>query len=182
MDGSTVLLSEAVAANFYLPLPPEKRQPDGIYALENEGRFSASMDFASRPTVVHSLSTAVAVQVGEGGTVLDISFDGANTSFALELTFRPGGVFEGVEPAGAAGAFQLASGTGRYTVGSDAIEFGPGNGADSDTPPVYNPGEGYRYLGGTNATDGLRVYITGRTRGTHRITLRGLSLPPADAP
>jgi hypothetical protein len=42
---------------------------------------------------------------------------------------------------------------------------------------VYNPGEAYRYLGGTNSTDGLKVYITGRTRGTHTITLRGLSLP-----
>jgi hypothetical protein len=176
--GSTgVSLSETVRANFYLPLPPEKRQPDGIYALAHEGRFSASMDFASRPTVVHSLSTAIAVEVDDASTVLDIAFDGADTSFALELTFRPGGVLEGVEPAGGPGTFQLVEGTGSYRLGSDVIEFGPGNGKDADTPPVYNPGEGYRYLAGTNATDGLKVYITGRTRGTHRITLCGLSLP-----
>jgi hypothetical protein len=177
MDGSTVRLSEAVAANFYLPLRPEKHQPDGIYALEHEGRFSASMDFSSRPTVVHRLTTAVSVQVGGEETVLEIGFDGADTSFALELTFRPGGVLEGVEPAGGRESFQLVEGTGRYRVGADVVEFGPGNGKDTDTPPVYNPGEGYRYLGGTNSTDGLKVYITGRTRGTHTITLRGLSLP-----
>lgn len=176
MDGSTVLLSEAVAASFYLPLPPEKHQPDGIYALEHEGRFSASMDFSSRPTVVHSLTTAVSVQVGGQETVLEIGFDGADTSFALELTFRPGGVLEGVEPAGGPESFQLVEGTGRYRVGADVVEFGPGNGQDADTPPVYNPGEGYRYLAGTNATDGLKVYITGRTLGTHSIALRGLSL------
>jgi hypothetical protein len=176
MDGSIVRLSEAVAANFYLPLPPENHQPDGIYALEHEGRFSASMAFSSRPTVVHSLTTAVSVQVGGEGTVLELGFDGADTSFALELTFPPGGVLEGVEPAGGPESFQLVEGTGRYRVGADVVEFGPGNGQDADTPPVYNPGEGYRYLAGTNATDGLKVYITGRTRGTHSFTLRGLSL------
>jgi hypothetical protein len=175
-SGSTVSLSETVKASFYLPLPPEKHRADGIYALEHEGRFSASMDFSSRPTVEHRLATDVSVQVAGTGTLLDITFDGADTSFALELTFRPGGVLDGVEPAGAPDAFQLVDGMGRYTVGADVIEFGPGNGADADTPPVYNPGEGYRYLAGTNATEGLTVYITGRTRGTHRITLRGLSL------
>jgi hypothetical protein len=177
-NGSSVSLSETVKASFYLPLPPEKHRADGLYALEHEGRFSASMDFSSRPAVEHRLATDALVEVSGTETFLDITFDGADTSFALELTFRPGGVLDGVEPAGAPEAFQLVEGMGRYTVGADVIEFGPGNGSDADTPPVYNPGEGYRYLAGTNATEGLKVYITGRTRGTHRITLRGLSLSP----
>ncbi|WP_306902755.1 hypothetical protein [Arthrobacter pascens] len=172
-----VSLSETVRANFYLPLPPEKRQPDGLYALEHEGRFSAGMDFGHRPKVEHRLATSIAVRVEDGGTVLDLVFDGADTSFALELTFRPGGVLEGVDTVAGAGTFQLVEGTGSYRVGSDVIEFGRGIAADPDNPPVYNPGEAYRYLGGTNSTDGLKVYITGRTRGTHSITLRGLSLP-----
>jgi hypothetical protein len=58
-------------------------------------------------------------------------------------------------------------------VGGDVIEFGPGSAADPDAPPVYNPGENYTYLRGTNATEGIKVYITGRTRGTRRLTLRG---------
>ena len=115
--------------------------------------------------------------------MLALDFDGADTSFALELTFRPGGELTGVAgpsvvPSGASNgeAFQLTSGTGSYRVGDDVIEFGPGIPADPDNPPSYNPGEAYRYLAGTNATDGVRVYITGRTRGTHRFTLRGRSL------
>ncbi|UZX04415.1 hypothetical protein F8G81_18725 [Arthrobacter sp. CDRTa11] len=177
-DGSSqVSLSETLAANFYLPLPPEKHCGDGIYSLTHEGRFSASMDFSSRPAVVHSLTTDVAVHVGENETVLEIGFDGADTSFALELTFRPGGVLEGAEPAGGADTFQLVEGTGSYRVGGHGIEFGPGNPTDPDNPPVYNPGEAYRYVNGTNATDGVKVYITGRTRGTHTFTLRGISLP-----
>lgn len=175
-NDDAVQLSEAVEANFYLPLPAGKHRTDGIYALEHEGRFSASMDFSSRPTVVHRLETRVEILPEEDRTVLDLAFDGADTAFALELTFRPGGGLTGVDPLQQSGTFQLVDGTGRYRVGSDVIEFGPGEAADPDTPPLYNPGENYRYLGGTNAAAGIKVYITGRTRGTHRITLRGLSL------
>lgn len=173
--GTGVSLSETVEASFYLPLPPEIRRQDGIYALEHEGRFSASMDFSSRPTVVHRLKTDVTVQAAGAETVAEIGFDGADTSFALELTFRPCGVLEGVEPLATPGTFELTDGTGRYSVRGDVIEFGPGTPPDADAPPVYNPGEAYRYLAGTNATDGLKVYITGRTRGTFRLTLRGFS-------
>lgn len=174
-NGTGVSLSETVEANFYLPLPPEKRRADGIYALEHEGRFSASMDFSCRPTVVHRLKTDVSVHVSGSEAAVEVHFDGADTSFALELTFRPGGVLEGVEPLAVPGTFQLTGRTGRYTVGGDAIEFGPGTPQDADSPAGYNPGEGYRYLGGTNATEGLKVYITGRTAGPHRLTLRGVS-------
>ncbi|HJW00648.1 MAG TPA: hypothetical protein VJ617_16270 [Arthrobacter sp.] len=184
----TVRLNEEQRANFYLPLPAEKHRADGIYPLVHEGRFSASMDFGNRPTVEHRLATAITVHTGRGAeddaVELELEFDGAETSFALELTFRTGGELTGavspaVVPSGAAGAeaFQLTSGTGSYRMGADVIEFGPGIAADPDNPPAYNPGEAYRYLAGTNATDGLKVYITGRTRGKHRFTLRGRSLP-----
>ncbi|MCQ6273159.1 hypothetical protein M8J71_22120 [Pseudarthrobacter sp. R1] len=174
-NGNTVALSETVAANFYLPLPAEKRRTDGIYALEHEGRFSAGMDFSSRPTVVHRLDTEIVVEVQGDRTRLTVGFHGADTSFALELTFRPGGVLEGVLPLGSPDAFQLVEGTGRYRVGSDVIEFGSGLPADPDTPPAYNPGENYRYLAGTNASEGIKVFITGRTKGRQVFTLRALS-------
>ncbi|MFJ6156982.1 hypothetical protein ACIQF8_04130 [Pseudarthrobacter sp. NPDC092184] len=175
-NGTAVTLSEELEANFYMPLPAGKRRADGIYALEHEGRFSAGMDFSSRPTVVHRLATDIAVQADGGQAVLDISFEGADTAFALELTFRPGGTLDGAIPLGGTGAFQLVEGMGRYRVGGDAIEFGPGLPASPDTPAAYNPGESYRYLGGTNASGGVKVYITGRTRGSHRFTFRGFTL------
>jgi len=62
--------------------------------------------------------------------------------------------------------------TGRYRVGTDVIEFGPGLAADPDSPAAYNPGESYRYLAGTNAAAGVKVFITGRTTGTRRFTFR----------
>ncbi|MHC6593083.1 hypothetical protein [Arthrobacter sp. C152] len=176
-DGRKLVLSEELAASFYQPLPAGKLRADGIYGLQHEGRFSASMDFSSRPATVHRLGTEIAVHAGNGQASLDIRFDGTDTAFALELTFRPGGVLDGVEPAGAPGTFQLVSGTGTYRLGQDVIVFGPGLPADPDAPAAYNPGEAYRYPGGTNAAEGLKVYITGRTSGTHRFTFRGSTLP-----
>jgi hypothetical protein len=172
LEAESVRLHEQVEASFYLPLPPERRRQDGIYAQSHEGRFSAAMDFAARPTVQHRLGTEVTVTVKGHEADVDITFDGADTSFALELTFRSGGVLEGVEEV-SDGVYQLVASTGRYSVGDDAIEFGPGSAANPDTPPVYNPGENYTYLRGTNATEGIKVYITGRTRGARRLTLRG---------
>ena len=174
-DGALVL-AEQLEASFYQPLPPEKQRPDGIYALEHEGRFSAGMEFSSRAADAHRLATEVRIEAADGQVGLDVGFKGTNTAFALELTFRPGGVLDGVEPAGAPGTFQLVSGTGTYRVGADVIEFGPGLPADPDAPAAYNPGESYRYLGGTNAAAGTKVYITGRTSGVHRFTLRGYTL------
>lgn len=176
-QGSALVLSEQLEANFYQPLPPAKQRPDGIYALEHEGRFSAGMEFSARAADVHRLGTEIRIQAAEGQVSLDIDFEGTHTAFALELTFQPGGVLDGVEPAGAPGTFQLVSGTGTYRVGADVIEFGPGLPADPDSPAAYNPGESYRYLGGTNAAAGTKVYITGRTRGRQRFTLRGYTQP-----
>ena len=176
-QGSALVLAEQLEANFYQPLPQGKQRAHGIYALEHEGRFSAGMEFSSRAVDVHRLATEIRVQAADGYVGLDIGFEGTHTAFALELTFHPGGVLDGVEPAGAPGTYQLVSGTGTYRVGADVIEFGPGLPADPDTPAAYNPGESYRYLGGTNAANGTKVYITGRTSGRHRFTVRGYTLP-----
>ncbi|SDX40128.1 hypothetical protein SAMN04487912_111123 [Arthrobacter sp. cf158] len=180
LRGSGVRLTEDVSANFYLPLPVDKHREDGLYALGHEGRFSAGMDFGNRPAVEHRLATSITVipQMAEGTVELELGFEGAHTSFAIELTFRPGGLLSGVEEEtrGQPGAYQLTTGTGEYRVGEDVIEFGPGIAADADNPPAYNPGEAYRYLAGTNATDGVKVYITGRTSGSVRLAIRGRSV------
>jgi len=169
----SVVLSEEVQAGFYQPLPPERLRADGIYPLEHEGRFSAAMGFSARAADVHRLATGMTVTVEDGQVCLDACFDGTRTAFALEITFRPGGVLDGVEPATAPGTFRLVDGTGSYRMGRDVIEFGPGLPPDPDAPAVYNPGESYRYLGGTNAADGVKVYITGWTTGRYLFTFQG---------
>lgn len=170
--GPRVMLHEEQEATFYLPLPPERHRSDGIYALGHEGRFSASMDFDHRPTVPHHLRTDVAVTPRDDGADLVLSFAGAETSFALELTFRDGGELTGVEATGEPGVYVLTAGMGSYRAGNDVIDFGPGVAGHPDSPAIYNPGEAYRYLGGTNATDGLKVFIAGRTVGTTVVNVR----------
>ena len=73
---------------------------------------------------------------------------------SIELAFRAGGKLTGVEPiAGATDAFLLKSGTGRYTVGDDTIEFGPGRVEHTYT----------QVRGALPKWDGLSVYLTGLT-------------------
>jgi hypothetical protein len=86
---------------------------------------------------------------------LEISVGGTDhVPVSIELAFRAGGKLTGVEPlAGATDAFLLKSGTGRYTVGDDTIEFGPGRVEHTYT----------QVRGALPKWDGLSVYLTGLT-------------------
>lgn len=136
------------------------------------------MDFPHRPKEYRTLRTEVLVhEVGGGGW--DISFDlsgeGCASPLALELCFRPGGTLtgDGLEPVpGSPDTFQLVSGEATYTVGTDHITFGPGNGKGGRRPAVVDPGERYAWLNGSLTPDGVRVLITGRSPLTYRLTLR----------
>lgn len=157
---------------YHLPLPRRYRRKDGAYALTLDGRFYASMDFPHRPKQYRTLKTAVTVtEVGNG---FDLAFELSDSEvpFAIELCFRPGGTLTGVRQLDANGNYQLDEGTGVYTVGSDRIEFGPGNGA---TRVTMDPGERYTYLGGSLTPDGLRVYLTGRSPSKYTLRLRASS-------
>ncbi|MFI7061764.1 hypothetical protein ACIBL3_12330 [Kribbella sp. NPDC050124] len=165
----TYKLAQEVKVPYHLPLPKRYRREDGLYALTLDGRFYASMDFPHRPKQYRTLRTEVAiVEVGNGWD-LSFEFDGDETAYAIELCFRNGGTLAGVESLGTAGNHQLVSGTGSYTVGSDRIEFGPGNGA---TRVNMDPGERYTYLGGSLTPDGQRVYLTGRIPGRQTLQFR----------
>jgi hypothetical protein len=165
----TFTLSDEVKVPYHLPLPREYRRTDGAYDLTPDGRFYASMDFPHRPKHYRVLRTSVAVTEVSGGFDLTFDLSGSEAPLAIELCFRPGGTLTGVDPIDAAGNYQLSAGTGRYTVGSDWIEFGPGNG---DTRVTMDPGELYTQLNGNLTPDGLRVYLTGRSPLHYTVTLR----------
>jgi hypothetical protein len=111
----------------------------------------------------------------------------------IELGFRSGGTFTGVEPIASAGggggrggraggggrgggaapeadnAYVLKTGTGTYTVGSDKIEFGPGQIARA---PGRMEGETYGWINGSLRAEGDRVYLTGVTPLRYKLTFR----------
>lgn len=97
------------------------------------------------------------VEVSETGGRFEIAFaiEGtANVPVAIELAFRHGGTLHGVEPvADVKDAFLLKSGTGRYVLGNDTIEFGPGRAEHTYT----------QVRGAVPKWDGLSVYLTGLT-------------------
>jgi hypothetical protein len=170
--GGRYRLADEVAVPYYLPLPPRFRRADGEYALTNDGRFYAKMDFPRRPAQPRVLRTAILVAEVEGGFDLDIAIEESAAPFTIELCFRRGGALSGVRPLSGADNYQLTEGFGAYTVGADRITFGPGNGSGLLQPVHMDPGERYTYLGGSLVPDGVRVYITGRSPIRYVLKLR----------
>ncbi len=166
------ILHEVLTPGYYQPLPRDDRHPEGRYEISDEGRFAAAMSFPQRPVDIVSLRTRVDVTPRLDGVDLVIDTVGPECAWSLELAFRDGGAFEGVEN-GTDGTLQFGTGPGRYRIGDAAIEFAaaPVHGGRGG----YVPGEDYTYLGGTDAMIGPRVYLSGRTPGRSVVTIRAVS-------
>ncbi len=76
-------------------------------------------------------------------------------------------------------AVEAGPATATYRVGDDSItvaldEVSDGQGgpiSPASSSPAYEPGEEYRFLGGTDAAMGERLYLTGRVPGRVRVHL-----------
>lgn len=168
-------LTETRTAAYYQPLPPDLRRDDGAYRMADEGRFSAAMAFPDRPRDEVSHTTRVEAELREDGADLRIDISGPRVPWALELTFRPGGVPEGAVPIGD-GRWGLTTGPMTYRVGDDEIRVEAGveageplAGPDRSDVLRHDPGQDHTVVGGTDATTGNRVYIGGR--GPHTLTV-----------
>ncbi|MET9395509.1 hypothetical protein ABZY20_34700 [Streptomyces sp. NPDC006624] len=171
-------LTETLSAAYYQPLAPDRRRDDGSYRMADEGRFSAAMAFADRPRDEVSHTTRVEVDLREDGADLRIDISGPRVPWALELTFRPGGVPQGAVPIGD-GRWCLTAGPMTYRVGDDeirvraAVEAGePLAGPDRGDLLRYDPGQDHTVVGGTDATSGNRVHIGGHGPQTLTLALR----------
>ncbi|MGY6023332.1 hypothetical protein [Streptomyces spinosirectus] len=178
-------LTETLTAAYYQPLPPDRRRDDGAYRMADEGRFSAAMAFPDRPRDEVSHTTRVEVEPREDGADLRIDIGGPRVPWALELTFRQGGVPEGAVPIGD-GRWCLTTGPMTYRAGDDEIrveadvEAGePLAGPERSDVLRYDPGQDYTVVGGTDATTGNRVYIGGHGPHTLTVTLRARPAPVA---
>ncbi|MFH9548152.1 hypothetical protein [Streptomyces sp. NPDC017435] len=183
LAGHRYRLTETLTAAYYQPLPPDRRRGDGAYRTADEGRFSAAMAFADRPRDEVSHTTRVDVDLREDGADLRIDIGGPPVPWALELTFRPGGVVEGGVPLGD-GRWCLTTGPMTYRAGADEIrieadvEAGePPAGPDRGDVLRYDPGQDHTVVGGTDATTGNRVYIGGH--GPHTLTVALRARRPA---
>lgn len=167
------MLTESVSASYYQPMTDQNRDARGHYGLVDDGRFSSAMDFGLRTRDEVTLTTAVHVAITDTGTDLTVDLAGPAVDWALELAFRPGGRMTGAVALDEH-AWQLDPGEPAvYRVGDDSITVTvlAMSMAASHAVPAYEPGEEYRFLGGTDAVSGERLYVAGRIPGRLRLGL-----------
>lgn len=181
---------------YFLPLPAEHRRADGLYPSEGDmgkdepARFYATMGFSKRPRQYVSLNSKVTLRPVKEGFELGFDIKGEpGVPFTVELVFRPGGTFSGLEsyvesdsgparggrgsaesqPRSTSGAYLLKDGFATYTVGADRIEFGPGFYA---RPPTRMEGNSVSWVSGSLRVEGERVFLTGVTPFRHTLTFK----------
>ncbi|AOZ99756.1 MULTISPECIES: prenyltransferase/squalene oxidase repeat-containing protein [Flavobacterium] len=170
--GNKYILKETKEADYYQPLAPEFRKTDGDYQLSEskDGRFWNKMDFDNRvASNIKTQTTVVEIEENNGALSLDFKVDGPpNVEITVEMCFK-----EGTQVAGATlgekGNYFLKSGTAQLSMGTDAIQLGPGICEHQNVSNLDS--EEYTYHQGTLRTDGVHVYITGFTPFRHKMTI-----------
>ncbi len=167
-EGNRFILHQSFDVPYYQPLPKNFRNPRGDYALTpaRDFRFWSKLDFPHRQmSNIQTLDQKVTVIENHAAFELHFDITGHDrVPFLVELAFRPGGELKGALqelPARDGGkAYLLKEGFGRYQVGDDAIEFGPGL---AEHQFLNLSGPSYVAHGAVLKAAGILVYITGFT-------------------
>jgi hypothetical protein len=172
--GNQYYLNQQIEAPYYQPLPKELKQADGDYKLSQstDGRFWNKMDFENRPkSNISKFEYKVVFEETASGKELNFEVSGTDGVFVvIELCFEKGGKLLGCETISEnSDAYKITSKEASYVMGSDIIKFGPGV-FEHD---LINSMEGEMYSThfGTLKTEGLHVYLTGKTPFKQQIKL-----------
>jgi len=176
-DRGRYTLHQRFDAPYYQPLPRNLRNPRGDYKLTpaRDVRFWSKLDFPHRQmSNVQVLDQKVTVAENQGSFELHFDITGhSRVAYAVELAFRPGGEFTGsleeVSTRDGGKVYFLKEGVGRYRVGDDAIEFGPGQ---AEHQQINLSGPSYAAHGATLRARGTCVYITGFTPFQKVVTIK----------
>lgn len=170
-NGNEYSLYRKLDVPYYQPMPKNLRNAKGDYKLSPsiDDRFWNKMDFSNRPVSnVKSLITKVSLAENNGVNELTFDISGStDVPVTIELCFKEGGKLTGVTAADNGNNF-LENGMGSYEFGGDAIQFGPGAVAHKSIRNLE--GERYSYHFGSLRTEGMHVFITGRTPFKHKLT------------
>jgi len=171
VNGNQYLLHERLEVPYYQPLPKSERNPQGDYSLTPaEDRFWSKMNFPRRQmSEIKTLDQTVTITEKNGVFELEFAVLGpAGIPVTIELGFRRGGKLEGVRQAQERLYF-LDKNIGRYVVGDDQIEFGPGR---AEHQRISLEGASYSAHRGNLKPEGDCVYITGHTPFREKITIK----------
>ncbi len=149
------ILRQTLDGPYFQPLTPDQIATGEHTKMAPNGTLATNSKALRARSEVQTLTATVEVTEVGGKFSLAISIRGTeHVPVVIELGFRAGGTFHGVEPApGVKDGFILRAGTGRYTLGADTIEFGPGLAEHTYTQP----------RGALPKWDGQSVYLTGAT-------------------
>lgn len=170
LSDGRVRLSETIEASYYQPFPRGKCHADGAYTLTDDGRFSASMDFGKRQRDIVRLRTRLTVRLLTDGADLEVHTEGPSVPFSLEFTFRDGGTLDTWPRRAADDPHGALYRCGESAISVVILGLDPVN-----EPLPYFPGEEYNFLGGTDATEGVKFLVGGLTPGTFRVALRAIA-------
>ncbi|WP_285242742.1 hypothetical protein [Pseudarthrobacter sp. fls2-241-R2A-127] len=165
--GSGAVLTEHRTSGYYGHLgsgvPPTTAVPDA------EGRFFAIMAFDQRERVPVTLTSTVAVDVSNSRITIDAAFEGPVVPYTLELVCDGVPEVSGAEavPEGwwlRGGKASIASADAGLQITVDPVQ-------DTASPPVFDDGEMFTYMGGNDSIPGTRLLISGSTGTPQRLVL-----------
>ena len=166
LDGQNgrYVLRQELDGPYFQPLSKEQIAGGEHTKMAPNGTLAANSKALRLRSNIQTLQAVVTLTEQAGAFQLGFEITGTTgVPVAIELAFRAGGKLQGVEPvAGVNDAYLLRSGTGRYTLGDDVIEFGPGCVEHTYT----------QIRGALPKWEGQSVYLTGLTpfRGTLKIS------------
>jgi hypothetical protein len=153
-DGRYVL-RQKLDGPYFQPLSKEQIAGGEQVRMAPNGTLATDSRAARKRSNIQTFESVVEITESGGRFELAISITGTDdVPVAVELAFRHGGTLHGVEAvADVKDAFLLKSGTGRYVLGGDTIEFGLGRSEHTYT----------QVRGALPKWDGQSVYLTGFT-------------------
>jgi len=152
--GDAWVLSSSLEGVYYQPYPADKIPGDGDWSKMPKSNRTQSE--------IQRLNTVITIKETNNGLEVDIDISGTDhVPVSLELVFRPGGVFSGLEEVTPNQTYVLKGNEGKYSVENQSISFGPGKAEHRR----------YNLRGGLPAFNAPSAYITGTTPFKHSLFL-----------
>ena len=153
-EGNAWVLRNTLEGVYYQPYPADKIPGDGDWQKMPKANRTQSE--------IQQLTTTVKITESNNGIDVDIEITGTDhVPVSLELIFRPGGVFAGLEEVVANQTYVLKGALGTYTTDNQSISFGPGKAEHKR----------YNLRGGLPTMNAPSAYITGSTPFKHTLQL-----------
>jgi len=155
VNGNSYGLRQVLDGPYFQPLTADQVASGEHVRMAPNGTLASGSKTLRVRSNVQTLESVITLTEERGTFTLAFAIRGtANVPVAIELAFRPGGKLEGVEPVpGQKDAYLLRGDVGRYHLGGDQIEFGPGRAEHTFT----------QIRGALPKWEGPSVYITGFT-------------------